>query len=596
MLEMVLRQRVLVGPLLDAEQIGDWIKHPQMRAFHDPKALLRPPGWEALVPADPPADCDWIPYYYGESLPALLSRLGDWEPELILWWGFAYTVLPAGLESAPCPVVLIASDWQSCAHEIWRWREYFDLILGDQGLVQWLQARQYPHCAWWPGYGFSPRRFRPRPDLPKCWDLTYVGSLNPDTHPERMRCLRQLMPLQEHFRLCLSDQIQGPAYAQILSQSRLVFNHSLRGEMNLRAFEAPACGALLLQEENNLEIARFLRPGKSCVLYRAETLLSTVRALLEAPEQLESMARAGQQEIQAFSYTHQFTQLLRELPHWLQQRGRSARRTPVSLEMRRRQALIPALNSAQRACLKETVPPTPQADQATRHSQCCMQLTLQEHSLAALKCLEQLCAEAPTQAILLHNLAWGSRLCQQTEAEILSRTESALTQMEQENRLTAPAEFLAWVLPLTGAAAFRLAWEQGLKDDDRERLQGLLRWNLLRLKAEICLKQRPDLSLIALEAAVLLPASPPTLWLPLARLYLHFGWYAQALKALEQARSHLPLQREIWQTALQASLKYGDYDTTRLWLREALPMASLLPAWQDAHPVWEGLARQLGIR
>lgn len=596
MLESVQPPRILVGPLLHSEQIGAWIHHPQIRAVRDPKALLRPPGWEALLAYDPDPDCPWIPYDYGESLSTLLQRLGDWEPELILWWGFAYTVIPPGLEAASCPVVLIASDWQSCAHEIWRWRAHFDLILGDQGLIQWLQASGYTHCAWWPGYGFSPRYFKPRPDLPKCWDLTYVGNLNPDTHPERLRWLYRLLPLQKHFRLYFSDRVLGFDYVKVLCQSRLVFNHSLRGEMNLRAFEAPACGALLLQEAENLEISRFLTPGQSCVLYQADTLLSTITELLADPARLARMAQAGLQQIQAFSYERQFTRLLTDLPAWLEQKGRKKPRHRVSLDMRYRQALIPALNSGQAASLQQLGQPETSDSLATLHSRCCVQLTLQQAVSRARKQLHWLLNQAPTHPVLLHNLAWATHMDQQPYTEVLARISTALTQLRKPYLEKIEDHWLAWVLPLTGSAAFRLAWEKGLKEGTGEKLQQLLIWNLLRLQAETCLIQRPDLSVVALEEAVQLPDTPPTLWLPLARLYLHFGWYSQALQALENARTHLPLQRDIWQTALQASLKYRDYGNAWRWLKKALLIASVLPTWQDAYSVWVELAHQLGLQ
>ena len=45
-----------------------------------------------------------------------------------------------------------------------------------------------------------------------------------------------------------------------------------RGEMNLRAFEVPACGAMLMMESSNLEVRECFVPGHEVVLYGDDDL------------------------------------------------------------------------------------------------------------------------------------------------------------------------------------------------------------------------------------------------------------------------------------------------------------------------------------
>jgi hypothetical protein len=74
----------------------------------------------------------------------------------------------------------------------------------------------------------------------------------------------------------------GSDYGRDLSRCRIGWNRSIRGEMNLRAFEVPACGAVLLMERENREVADFFVPGEECVLYGADDFEDVVTGLLAA--------------------------------------------------------------------------------------------------------------------------------------------------------------------------------------------------------------------------------------------------------------------------------------------------------------------------
>lgn len=605
----VLIPKVLVGPLIAPEQIGAWLFHPQIRALADPRVFNPPPAWRGLVNHTKPETLPWQPYSYGESLKDILAKFAqgdDWQPEVILWWGFGYTVLPADLFEAPCPVVLIASDWQSCRSELWAWREGFDLMLGDQALVDQFRARGFERCQWWPSYGFSPAQFYPDPqaekgpEIPpsKDWDLTYIGSLNPDTHPERLRLLSQLAPLGSDYRICLRDQVYGAEYLQLLQRSRVVFNHSLRGEMNLRAYQAPAAGALLLQEADNLEIQRFLEPGRECLLYHPDSVLADVSAIL-ARSDLPHLARAGQKAIQAHSYERQFETLLADLPDQLAryQRNKNPVFTSESVFQRHRlrQALHPALTAGKSDWLKATFLPPPVStvseQELPKHTlsaqiQACLSLSLspatEPGSGTEWLALQAAVDKAPEDPLLSHDLAWGAYLVGKACAEVNHYADQALA------RLAAlPADWespeTAQILPWVGALSFQLAWDAVCFQADPAQMRSLLGWNLWRLKAEVAWSERRlPATFEALEQALLF-SGPPTLWLPLAQTAAALGLTETCWQALNTHLGVYPLDRKAVQSGLQWMLAQGQRERVKLLLAQLEQLNQILATGEAEH-------------
>jgi len=92
--------------------------------------------------------------------------------------------------------------------------------------------------------------------------------------------------------------VHGDGYGRFLNRCRIGWNRSIRGEMNLRAFEVPACGALLLMERDNLEIADFFVPGEECVLYGDDDFEAIAGELLADRARCERIAAAGHRRVQ----------------------------------------------------------------------------------------------------------------------------------------------------------------------------------------------------------------------------------------------------------------------------------------------------------
>jgi spore maturation protein CgeB len=111
-----------------------------------------------------------------------------------------------------------------------------------------------------------------RHEAPKEYDFAFVGNVVPGPRAELLEVLKSRYP--SHF--------VGNAYldemARIYSASRIIFNRSVRNDVNMRVFEAAACGSLLVTNdlgENGQE--ELFRDGVHLVTYRdADELLAKI--------------------------------------------------------------------------------------------------------------------------------------------------------------------------------------------------------------------------------------------------------------------------------------------------------------------------------
>lgn len=252
-----------------------------------------------------------------------------WEPDLVIW-KHLFVFPPRDLDQCPCPLILLAGDWHLQFTSVVHYSQAFDLILGDRLLIDKLKQAGITDCAYWPSYGYAPQHFHTDapPDTPpaRSWDIAFAGSLRANIHTERNGYLFRLAQLSSRYRVRIETQCYDERYLQFWRETKIAFNFALRREMNLRAFEAAASGALLFQEESNLEIQDFLPPGECCVLYNADNFEEQIHYYLEHPQERQRIARQGAERIQRFCYARQSAALIQALPE-LQARCRLRRRT-----------------------------------------------------------------------------------------------------------------------------------------------------------------------------------------------------------------------------------------------------------------------------
>ncbi len=226
----------------------------------------------------------------------------------------------------------------------------FDLYLNiDDGLRYHLPAELHP-CAWWAidthmNFGWcleKARRFdlvfaaqrdgtdqlrragidsavwlplacdpeiHRKHDVPKRFDVAFVGNVFPGPRAELLDLIRRKYP----------NSFLGQAYfdemARTYSAARMAFNRSIKNDVNMRVFEAIACGSLLVTNDlaDNGQ-AELFRDGVHLATYREpEELLDKLAFYLERESIRERIAAAGRSEaIEKHTYRHRMERLLSE--------------------------------------------------------------------------------------------------------------------------------------------------------------------------------------------------------------------------------------------------------------------------------------------
>jgi GT2 family glycosyltransferase/tetratricopeptide (TPR) repeat protein len=193
----------------------------------------------------------------------------------------------------------------------------FDFVFAAQrdGAARLRQAGIEAH---WLPLAADPELHTANP-VAKRFDVCFVGNVFPGPRAELVELLQQHYP--NHF----VGQRYFVEMAETYAGSRIVFNRSLRDDINMRVFEALASGSLLLtnalpgsgQEE-------LFQDGVHLATYQdAEELLCLVRYYLEHEEERERIAAAGKAEVLGrHTYRHRIAAVLEQVERRLSEATR----------------------------------------------------------------------------------------------------------------------------------------------------------------------------------------------------------------------------------------------------------------------------------
>ncbi|MEO6594861.1 MAG: glycosyltransferase [Planctomycetota bacterium] len=241
------------------------------------------------------------------------------QPDLLLLYWPEQEPLPAGLEHCPVPVVGVVSDYNLSLPYLAGLWPFFDVLLCDRGGQDLFRRLSFACVRYWCQYAHK-RPFHhllPGPARREV-DVGFAGNLNPVVQRERASWIERVRQLgQRGVDVEVHSGLHGDGYGRFLNRCRIGWNRSIRGEMNLRAFEVPACGAALLMERENLEVRDFFVPNEECVLYGADDLEAIVCELLADRARCERIAAAGHRRVQE----HRFGNRLQQLQELLSRPG-----------------------------------------------------------------------------------------------------------------------------------------------------------------------------------------------------------------------------------------------------------------------------------
>jgi O-antigen biosynthesis protein len=236
-------------------------------------------------------------------LPVELARVPAGEFDL-------YLFIDDGLEYALRPDLHPSAWWAIDTHLNPDWCQAragnFDFgFAAQRDGAELLRQAGHATASWLP-LACDPE-FHRKHDGPKRFDVSFVGHLFPGSRSELVELIRG------HFRNSFIGQRFFEEMAQIYSASRLVFNRSIRNDINMRVFEALACSSLLMTNDlgDNGQDELF-QDGVHLATYRdGEELLDKIRFYLDREELRERLAAAGRSEaLSRHTYRHRMQTIL----------------------------------------------------------------------------------------------------------------------------------------------------------------------------------------------------------------------------------------------------------------------------------------------
>lgn len=244
------------------------------------------PGYEGSVPVD-----------------RIVAALPD-RPDLFLWIDPAGRYFPPGIEDLPIPTACYLID----VH-LGHWRKqaarFFDAVFVAQKdyVAAYQQTVGHDQVYWLPLAAATDVHYQH--DGPRIYDVGFVGNLA-RAHRQTARA-RRLKLLAERYHTNDFYRFYTPAeVGQIYSQSRIVFNTSIAGDVTMRIFEGTACGALMVTDSIANGLDELFVIGQELVTYDHDTaLLAKIEYYLTHESERATIAQAGQARTLAeHTYAH----------------------------------------------------------------------------------------------------------------------------------------------------------------------------------------------------------------------------------------------------------------------------------------------------
>jgi len=173
-------------------------------------------------------------------------------------------------------------------------------------------------AARWCPLAFDPEIHRKHP-LPKILDISFVGNSGrfrwgnffydgKEVFRERTRLLSLL---KRRFNL-FTGKFFFEDMGVVFSLSKIVFNRSVKDDVNMRVFEALGCGSLLVTNQIEHSQDLLFKHGEHFIEYRSpRELVERVAYYLHNPEEREQIASRGREEaLRKHTYAHRMDYML----------------------------------------------------------------------------------------------------------------------------------------------------------------------------------------------------------------------------------------------------------------------------------------------
>ena len=249
-----------------------------------------------------------------ENFHDILKKMpSDFVPDVVVLWGPEYTSMPLLIEECPYPLVSIIGDWNLSFSNIKDIINCFDYsFVCDKKGVKLFQKYGYQPIEYISMWGFDPNTQYKIENTDKIYDVLFIGNLHSDIHKYRSSWLKRLAKLSNKYNIKILAGIHGYNYTLALNQSKITFNRSIKGELNMRVYEAAACNSLLFHEEEDIEIRNIFKDREHCVLYNETDFEELIEYYLTHDDEREKICNNSYAEVQQYSYKNQMNKIIKK--------------------------------------------------------------------------------------------------------------------------------------------------------------------------------------------------------------------------------------------------------------------------------------------
>jgi len=237
------------------------------------------------------------------SIREMLATFPDsWLPDVYYHAGLVHFPVPTDLLDFPGLTVTHIQDWHRGGRSVWAGHGLFDLVVTERNACALLQNWGYERAVFARYWGVDPcihRMERAADDPGRDIDVLFIGSLNPAVWSERNRWIDRIARLSDRYRVLVTAGHYGNDYTALTNRAKIVFNRSVNGCTNQRAYDGLACGALVFNETENEEVREAFDENFHCVYYSDVDLEAKIDRWLDPAnaDRRCSVVEAGRQRV-----------------------------------------------------------------------------------------------------------------------------------------------------------------------------------------------------------------------------------------------------------------------------------------------------------
>jgi hypothetical protein len=245
----------------------------------------------------------------------LRMAVDAFQPDILLQGDSSRPLIHLELEK-----INVLKAWYAVDSHIHTWHRHYapvfdHVFCAQKNKVDTMKSYQ-PNVEWLPLYCGRTSEFLPWSE--RIYPVSFVGKL--DKKINRARCLL----FDELLKRAIPLHAVSGDYVEVYKHSKIVINESVNDDLNLRFFEGPGCGALLISDRLTHSMSEILEPGVDYLLYEhgdADSLCAQIHwALSNECRALEMAGRAHKKIAASHTASARALQVEKRLEH-LKQHG-----------------------------------------------------------------------------------------------------------------------------------------------------------------------------------------------------------------------------------------------------------------------------------